>query len=247
MSMIYSQTDSRQEIVALRDKCVWQFDAHVKDRYLKIAILVVLLFLSMTANAALVSLDWKSVGDGALTYDDNSGLWWLDLTETAGMSYSQVSSELVAGGSLEGWRYATLTEAQNIYAQFGLSPGADTSLPIEDFRAAIATMNSYLGDLLSPFSDAYSGSWGITGTEWDVSYPDWHIMLEAYTNQSGAGAVLDLGNFAADLDMSWEYAGSFLVRDDNPVSAVPLPAALALFPAGLFVFGWAGAGRGKRL
>jgi hypothetical protein len=211
----------------------------------KLATLTILLLFSLVANASLVSMDWKSAGDGALTYDDQSGLWWLDLTETAGMSYSQVSAQLSTGGSLEGWRYATITEARDIYAQFGLTAGADTALPIEDFRAAIATMNSYLGDLmaLTSVADTNSGNWAISGTEWDVSYPDWHIMIEAYTYGGGESALLDLGGYAADLDMSWEYAGSLLVTDENPASVVPLPAALVLFPAGMFVFGLAGVRR----
>lgn len=208
----------------------------------KIATLTILLLFSLVANASLVSMDWKSAGDGTLTYDDRSGLWWLDLTETAGMSYSQVSAQLSTGGLLEGWRYATITEAREIYAQFGLTSGAATTLPIEDFRAAIATMNSYFGDLLD-FTNTNSGSWAISGTEWDVSYPDWHIMIEAYTYNSGDSAELDLGGYAADLNMSWEYAGSLLVTDSNPASVVPLPAALLLFPAGLFVFGLAGVRR----
>lgn len=212
-----------------------------KHIYLLVTLLVSTLLLSISANASLVTMDWKSASDGILTYDDNSGLYWLDLTETAGMSYSEVSAQLGAGGSFDGWRYATTTEATDIYAQFGLTPGAE-SLPIEDFRSAIATMNSYFGDLFDAtnYVDTHSGSWGISGTEWP-GYPDWHMVFLAYTYTSGENAVLDLGiTHSADLSMSWEYAGSLLVIDKYPASPVPLPGALVLFPAGLFFLGFAG-------
>ena len=212
--------------------------------YQKLVFLMSVLMLSFSANAALSVMDLRSAGDGALTYDDNSGLYWLDLTETAGMSYSQVSAQLGAGGSFEGWRYATVAEATDIYAQFGLTSGAET-LPIADFTAAIETMNSFFGDLFdaTEYVDTHSGSWSISGTEWP-GYPDWHIMFVAYTYNSGEGAALNLGiDHSADLNMSWDYAGSLLVRDDLPASPVPLPGALMLFPAGLFLFGLAGSKR----
>jgi hypothetical protein len=157
------------------------------------------------------------------------------------MSYSQVTGQLAAGGTFEGWRYATVTEGRDIYAQFGLTTGAET-LPIEEFSAAIATMNSYFGDLFDPtqHADTNSGSWSISGTEWP-GYPDWHIMFTAYTYGSGESADLNLGvDYSADLDMSWEFAGSLLVTNEMPASVVPLPAAFALFPAGLATLGLAG-------
>ncbi len=39
------------------------------------------------ANAGLISIDWKTAGDNLITYDTNTGLNWLDLTETVGDTY----------------------------------------------------------------------------------------------------------------------------------------------------------------
>jgi len=44
------------------------------------------------AYASLVSQDLTVPGDGHLTYDSNTGLLWLDLTETVGQSYNDVMS-----------------------------------------------------------------------------------------------------------------------------------------------------------
>jgi hypothetical protein len=218
-------------------------------RPLQIVMLAGMLLLSLTTNAALVTQDWKSHGDGALTYDDNSGLWWLDLTETAGMSYRQVTAQLGLNGAFEGWRYATVTEGRDIYAQFGLTLDADLQ-PIEDFRAAIATMNSYFGDLFpsTSYADTHSGSWSISGTEWP-DYPEWHYQFTAYTYRSGETPILNLGeDYAAHLDMSWEYSGSLLVTKENPASlaAVPEPQTFALVSFGLAAFGIVGMRRRKQ-
>jgi hypothetical protein len=150
----------------------------------------------------------------------------------------------VAGGTYEGWRYATVAEATDIYTQFGLVQGAE-NLSVNQFKAAIQVMNSYFGDIVGAVADAH-GSWAISGTEWDVSYPTWHRMFSTYYYEDESYFESDLGvSFAADLDMSWVYCGSLLVRDNKPVSPVPLPAALALFSTGLFTFGVAGARRRK--
>lgn len=45
--------------------------------------------LPLTANAALVSLDWQTDGDNLITRDDY-GLEWLDLTVTANRSYNDI-------------------------------------------------------------------------------------------------------------------------------------------------------------
>lgn len=202
--------------------------------------LLLAFFLSSNVNAALLVNDWNAVGDDAITFDSESNLWWLDLTETAGMSYRQVSSELGVGSRFEGWRYASVAEARNLYLQFGIPALAGNSLPIDTVTAAIDTMNSYLGNIMATNGDGttHSGNWAITGTEYDVSYPDWHIMFLAYTHGSGTASTIDLGiaEWAADLDMSWPYAGSLLVSsEDLSLAAVPVPATLFLLAPALLV------------
>lgn len=202
--------------------------------------LILALSLSQSVNAALFVEDWQQSADGATTFDDASNLWWLDLTETIGMSFQEVSAELTEGGAYEGWRYATLDEATDIYAQFGLTSGAE-NLPIDEFTTAIDTMNSYFGDTMAASINAepgqvvsHSGNWGFTGTEWP-GFPDWHIMFLAYTADTGATAVLDLGiEYSAQTGDAWPYAGSLLVASENPASFVPLPAAAWLLGSSLF-------------
>ena len=60
-----------------------------------------------TSNAfgALMSLDWQTSGDGAITVDTSTGLYWLDLTETRNTTIAEVESGF--SDIYSGFRYAT--------------------------------------------------------------------------------------------------------------------------------------------
>lgn len=63
--------------------------------------------LCASAEAALVERDWQSPSDAALTYDTDTGLEWLDLTVTQGMSYNDVAPLLATGQIYEGFQFAS--------------------------------------------------------------------------------------------------------------------------------------------
>ena len=58
------------------------------------------LFASLTTHAAIIDL-------GTITRDTDAGLDWLDVTESRGLSYNDVTAQLGAGGTYDGWRYDT--------------------------------------------------------------------------------------------------------------------------------------------
>lgn len=64
--------------------------------------------VSVQANAAFVSTDWKVAGDKYATLDTETGLEWLDLTRTAGQSIDDVAARLTT--TYKGWRFPTFTE-----------------------------------------------------------------------------------------------------------------------------------------
>lgn len=89
--------------------------------------------LSGAAQAQLQERDWLSPGDGLLTYDPIAGLEYLDISETLATRFSGplledryqgVVAELAPGGTFEGFRVATATEAQALFDNVGLVPGA---------------------------------------------------------------------------------------------------------------------------
>lgn len=72
------------------------------------------LFAAGSANAELVSSDWLSEGDNLVTLDTSTGIEWLDLTQTKGMSARQVLSD----SRFEGWRLATFEELIPLFQNY---------------------------------------------------------------------------------------------------------------------------------
>ena len=58
------------------------------------------------------------INNGTYTTDTATGLDWLDLTASIGLSYNNVSSQFGAGGAFAGWRYATGAELTTLLLNF---------------------------------------------------------------------------------------------------------------------------------
>lgn len=190
------------------------------------------------AEAALVSVDWLAAGDGLLVRDTTTRLEWLKLTETAGLTYAQVSGQLGAGGSFEGLRYATNAEVVALFGDyFGISLAA--GMPRELFGyldPSVRLASESLGDGVSGGTDAESG-------------PNANYRLVGYTGElmlNGSPFALGAVTRWSDTDYytvkdplaSWDiyagnfdWIGSYLVRP----AAVPVPAAAWLLGSGLAV------------
>ena len=61
-----------------------------KVRLLCLLFSSIIFFQSLDVDAALVEVDLFSSGDTLITQDTDSGLEWLDLTETVGISYNDI-------------------------------------------------------------------------------------------------------------------------------------------------------------
>jgi hypothetical protein len=72
--------------------------------------LIALLISATSAHAELVATDWKNTGDGLATLDTDTGIEWLDLTQTDGMSINQAEGLTVVGSTFDGWRLPTRAE-----------------------------------------------------------------------------------------------------------------------------------------
>lgn len=98
---------------------------------------------SASSHATLLTQDYKQVGDGLITFDTQSGLEWLDLTETNDRSYSDVYNNLGAGGLFEGWSYAAYDQVASFYGQFGYQDISFTTGTTPQFDL----LTSYLGEI----------------------------------------------------------------------------------------------------
>ena len=189
---------------------------------------------TFNANAAIVSVDWQTGGDNLITQDTDSGLEWLDLTVTAGMSFNDVTAQLGVGGDYEGWRYATSAEVTGLWDAFGGDNNYYTGSWSTQNNGLFDAMAPYVGDLYCAANACTAGdgySYWITS---DVQGTGYHWVSLSYDDtQSINSSTSDLfsGSYQPVLDSYGVYiTGSALVRD---ISSVPVPAAAWLFGTGL--------------
>ncbi len=201
-----------------------------------ILISLALLGLSVSsANASLVSGN-TTFGDDTTTIDTVSGLEWLDLTHTAGLSYDVVSARLVdSGDDLFGWRYATLDEVATFWTNAGGGGGSYAG----DADAWVEGIFGYWATSVAGGEDAYflTAEGGAPGS---------HVygLLADYSNQSPTPpseflAYLNSGEIE-DSNSRFDI-GSALVK----VTVVPVPAAIWLF--GTALIGFVGISRRRKL
>ena len=74
---------------------------------------VIIFILSVRANAEIID-------NGRFTSDTVTELDWLVLTETKGLSYSYVSSQLASGGQFAGWTFATRQQINELFINAGV-------------------------------------------------------------------------------------------------------------------------------
>lgn len=86
-------------------------------RKLGIASVLACGLFSMSAHAGFVKVDYIEEGDNRVVLHEESGLEWLRLDETTGMSLNQVKASL-NGGELEGWRLPTESEVDNMIGEW---------------------------------------------------------------------------------------------------------------------------------
>ena len=175
------------------------------------------------AQAAFISQD-SSFGVNTITHDTDTGLQWLDLTESTGLSVNQVQAEFGAGGTYEGFTYATRSDVETLFfTSAGITPG---------FQGPAEFAVWELANLL-----------GITDAFFFVSFG--HYLLDIPALNAGLGsleplipfgdaaasrAIVDDNGFAFDEGAA--TVGSFLIRSSEPTS-VPVPepsSALLLIP-----------------
>lgn len=188
-----------------------------------------LLLISLPANSALIDL-------GPVTRDTSTNLDWLDLTETNGRSYNDVSSELRVGGEFEGWRHATSEEALTLWANFGLPvPSQASTVFTPQEYAAFVNAVSMLGNTYLESDPARFdlGAVGMTSTTKDPGSDAYHERIGAYhhiQNFYSVASYLSRDNAYFISARPILSAGTYLV---SPV-AMPSPPTIFLLSFALF-------------
>jgi len=213
-------------------------------KILKIVLATTALVLSSSVNAAVIS------GSHTLSNGNSvnlSGLEWLDLYSTQGMSRGYVESQLNEGGEFDGWRIATRNEMAVLLQSLwgGTAPSWHTT----NFSGADWLNDNFgalnIGEI---YSLSYVNYGEATSCSADTTYScfahwltndtqgyfssDWGLQLN--------GTALYDQNTRSSLTGHQDLATA-LVRE---VAPVPIPAAVWLFGSG--VIGLVGFARPKK-
>lgn len=219
---------------------------------LKKTLIAATLLLSITsAQAALVATDWKTQGDALSTLDEQTGIEWLDLTETVGMSYSQISGMFGNGGQFGGWRFPTATEIFSLYDnQFAGIDSASVAINNSyqvgvlgasktlDFLSLIGITGNYEGgsNLVSSGMYMYDGNYLHAAAQY------YNNTTYFYMNRNVNASTTDIHAFRGvylvsdgGTTLSSQQDPSINANNANaPTSDVSAPALLGLMGLGLF-------------
>lgn len=217
----------------------------------KLCFILLTLMLFSPVNAAIID-------NGTYTTDTQTGLDWLDVTETFQRSYNDVSSQFGVGGEFEGWRYATMDELLSLIfnASGIIIPEEDYNLftNVEDDQ--IDPLVAYLGstlDLYWPSQFGDSGSWDsshgfeegagldeTTGMVADINgngSPMYvHLHDKDYAPNSRDGLIIGTNSSLDMNSVDGLQMGSFLVRESG-AAPISEPSILLLFGVAFVGFG----------
>lgn len=192
---------------------------------LKITGLTALLVIASSANAALVSRDLYSAGDGLITYDTVSKLEWLDVAQTAGRSWNDVSGQFGADGDFAGWSYASRNQTIALYRQLGFNPDFDFRPNDPSFRSSYDTLIGLFGGEKTSAPGVYTFR-ALFGDPYSPTNIGYVPYIDMQVNDQSVGGYFHVETSEASANML--HFNSHLVR-----SEVPLPAALWLMGSGL--------------
>jgi hypothetical protein len=196
-----------------------------------------LLIVSFNATAALVDNSW-------FTTDTNSGLDWLDLDQSTGLSLNNAETALV------GWRPATNNEVEGIFWQLfdGFYDNASSyNSNLEGISSTLLSQSIYPA-YTGHNTDAlfFTSLFGFTQYQ---GYANRTLAYGLYIDEDGIpqmmGTLADITDGRGTI-FGLEYEGEFDSNTTNTSygiylvrsTAVPVPAAIWLFASGLGLLGW---------
>lgn len=197
---------------------------------------------SLNAHSALVVRDLHTPGDGLITYDTVSQLEWLDVGQTFGLTYDDVTGALGAGGQFEGWSIATRPQAQDLYQQFGFGWSIDFRPTDPSFRASYEQLIGFFGGGFAT-QDAAQHYLVMFGDPFNPTNLGWIPYVDIYLPDGAPGGYFRVETSEQTPGSAGPALQAHLVRE---APAVPLPPAAWLFASALGGLAASGYRRGRR-
>lgn len=210
----------------------------------------VLALSAQGASALFVASSSDGFGRNSLVVDSTSGLTWLNLDVTAGLSFNAVVGLLETDARYEGFRFASLDEVTTLFLNAGFSvgiPSGDLSDP--DRLAAATSFAKSFNGVRSKGTESFRGYTGEPGFAIDPANGVYSLEVAGVGVRSGAKSVPTAFTDEVSYFSPLGYAGvgSWLVYDAgveplpslsrvaglSVVTPIPEPSTYALMVVGL--------------
>lgn len=178
-------------------------------------ICVCLVTTPFSASAELVNEDWNG-GTNNLTRDTETGLRWLDLTESRALTRDHVITQFDSGGDFEGFRYATNAEVITLWSNFGIDLSASAPMSTPGLNPQLPAAAETLGNTFYEYNpvDYPYGTIGVTADEHDL--PSFYCMMGSYYYADTHNITYywhDDDAWASDTTVWYPYSGHYLVSE----------------------------------
>jgi hypothetical protein len=184
------------------------------------------------ANAGVSSRDWKTPGDGLLTYDDVNRREWLDLSVSLTLPvprFESVIAELEPGGIVQGF---TIAKRADIVS---MAESAGIQVEVFDFATNVAATDRLI-DLLGETRGSPTGEFrtatGLLDETVIMGPPRIRLgALFQYSSTSGSGGYAGLSVVSHTDGLSQTGSAVYLYRE-----VIPEPSCVALAIAAVACF-----------
>ena len=189
----------------------------MKKHMFKYSIFYLFNLLLMTwisqASASLVLDDWNTLDDRLIVRDERTGLEWLNLGLTTGLSFNQVNAQLGAGGSYQGFRFATLEEVESLYISADIFGSHSNLVGDETEKQKVVNFIDMIGETERNSGSGYESAHA-TGLLADITSGGAHLTASAWWHHSGQQILAYARQYSISLlpDSNYGNPGSHLVR-----------------------------------
>lgn len=223
-----------------------------------LATVSMLFAFSINAHAGLINSSLVSEGDALITLHEETGLEWLKLSETDGMSYNEIIEAISEGGKYQGWRLPSYAEARAYTAEAlkgvsGITFDTDNVTVSSPHKSELNEFLKIVGTTIGYVTSNYSS--GVNGLYYDNDGGLKSVSAFRYGTDTYNGYVRYDYSTAQGKDVSSASTGFLLVSDggislgsklnpeinannpNSPFNDVPVPLISAFGMLGLLAAG----------